>query len=158
MAAIDAYRRTAWGRVAEDGDQAAGLCKRASLVVLTLLEREGVSDAELWCLGMPKPDRGFADGDEHYVVVIDDHAIDATSRQFDPHDEPVTCRPREEATEPWLSAVAVKIGHVDPFIGRDLHAIPANWRDLPGVDPPGDAIGWPYPGPWPTRGPLRPGP
>jgi hypothetical protein len=53
---------------------------------------------------------------------------------------------------PWHSAQAVRIGYVEPFIGRDLDEIPANWRSLADVEPPGDAIGWPYPRPWPTRG------
>jgi hypothetical protein len=45
----------------------------------------------------------------------------------------------------------VCIGHIPPFIGRNLHGIPENWRSLADVDPPGDVIGWTYPEPRPTR-------
>jgi hypothetical protein len=46
---------------------------------------------------------------------------------------------------------AVRIGWVEPLIGTDLHDIPSNRRELADVDPdpPGEAIGWPYPGGWP---------
>jgi hypothetical protein len=47
--------------------------------LLELLRREGIEDAELWHLGMPKEGSGFAPGDEHYVVVIGEEAIDATA-------------------------------------------------------------------------------
>jgi hypothetical protein len=74
---------------------------------------------------MPKSGSGFATGDEHYVVVIG----------------------REEEVEaPWQTAQPVRIGNVDRLIGKDLHDIPENRREQADVDPPGDAIGCPYPG------------
>jgi hypothetical protein len=83
QAALRAYENGPWGRAVANRDQAAGLCKRASLVLLELLNREGIEDAELWHLGMPKDGSGLAPSDEHYVVVIGAEAIDATARQFD---------------------------------------------------------------------------
>lgn len=154
--ALQAYENSSWGRATTDGGQAAGLCKRASLVLLEHLNRAGVEDAELWHLGMPKDDSGFAASDEHYVVVIGEEAIDPTARQFDKAGAPVTRRLLEEVEAPWHAAQPVRIGYVDPLIGKDLHEIPENWRELADVDPPGDAIGWPYPGPWPTRGASAP--
>jgi hypothetical protein len=99
---------------------------------------------------------GFASSDEHYVVVIGEEAIDATARQFDQTGEPITRRSLKEVAAPWHAAQPVRIGYVEPLIGKDLHDIPANRRQLADVDPPGDAIGWPYAGPWPTnrRGPA----
>jgi hypothetical protein len=134
-----------------NSDQAAGLCKRASLVLLELLNREGIEDAKLWHLGMPRDGSGFAPSDEHYVVVVGTEAIDATARQFDETSDPITRRPLSDVEKAWHGSQGVRIGHVEPFIGRDLHDIPANWRELADVDPPGDAIGWAYPGPWPVR-------
>jgi hypothetical protein len=95
-AALRAYENSAWGRAVADRDQAAGLCKRASLVLLELLNREGIDDAELWHLGMPKEGSGFAPGDEHYVVVIGAEAIDATARRNQrPHHAPIAQGGRE---------------------------------------------------------------
>ena len=128
------------------------LCKRASLVLLEHLHRAGVEEATLWHLGMPKEDSDFAPSDEHYVVVVDDEAIDPTARQFDKDGHAVTRQTLEVVMRPWHSAQEVRIGYVEPFIGRDLHEIPANWRSLADAEPPGDTIGWAYPGPWPTRG------
>jgi hypothetical protein len=93
---------------------------------------------------------GFAPSDEHYVVFIGSEAIDATARQFDQAGDPITRRSLKEVSAPWRVAQPVRIGYAAPLIGRDLHDIPANWAQLADVDPPGDAIGWPYPGPWPT--------
>jgi hypothetical protein len=156
QSALRAYESSSWSRATEDGDHAAGLCKRASLVLLELLHREGIEDAKLWHLGLPKEGSGFASSDEHYVVVIGEEAIDATARQFDQTGEPITRRSLKEVAAPWHAAQPVRIGYVEPLIGKDTHDIPANWRQLADVDPPGDAIGWPYPGPWPTnrRGPA----
>jgi hypothetical protein len=156
LSALRAHENSSWGRATEDSDQAAGLCKRASLVLLELLRREGVEDAELWHLGMPKEGSGFAPGDEHYFVVIGEEAIDATARQFDRTGDPITRRSLREVAASWHGVQLVRIGYVEPLIGKDLHDIPDNWRQLADVDPPGDAIGWPYPGPWPTdrRGPA----
>jgi hypothetical protein len=150
QSALRAYKNSSWGRAVADSDQAAGLCKRASLVLLELLNREGIEDAALWHLGMPKEGRGFARSDEHYVVVIGAEAIDVTARQFDATCDPVTRRSLAEVKEPWQVAQPVRIGWVEPLIGTDLHDIPSNWRELADVDPPGEAIGWPYPGGWPT--------
>jgi hypothetical protein len=155
QSALEAYAKSSWGRTVQDGDQAAGLCKRASLVLLELLHRAGIADAELWHLGMPKEGSGFAPSDEHYVVVIGGEAIDGTARQFDETSDPITRRPLKDVEVPWCGAQPVRIGSVDRLIGEDLHDIPENWRDLADVDPPADAIGWPYPGPWPTSRPAR---
>jgi hypothetical protein len=76
-----------------------------------------------------------------------------THRQFDPSCEAITRRPLREVSQPWHAAQPVCIGQTDPMIGTDLHAIPANWRELAEAVPPGDAIGWPYPGPWPAENP-----
>jgi hypothetical protein len=92
QAALRAYENSPWGRAVAKRDQAAGLCKRASLVLLELLNREGIEDAELWHLGMPKEGSGFAPCDEHYVVVIGAEAVDATARQFDETSDPITRR------------------------------------------------------------------
>jgi hypothetical protein len=72
---------SAWGRAEASPDQAAGLGKRGSLVLLELLNREGIKDAKLWHLEMPKHDSSFAPSDGHYVVVIAAEAIDVTARQ-----------------------------------------------------------------------------
>jgi hypothetical protein len=106
--ALRAYRRSSWGQATEDADQAAGLCKRASLVLLELLHREGVDEAQLWHLGYPTEDGGFGSTDEHYVVVIDNEAIDPSARQFDQDDEPVTRRRLAEVCVPWNVARAVR--------------------------------------------------
>lgn len=151
QSALRAYENSSWGRAVADRDQATGLCKRASLVLLELLNREGIEDAELWHLGMPKEGSGFAPSDEHYVVVIGAEAIDATARQFDKTSDPITRRSLKEVETPWQSAQPVRIGYVEPLIGKDLHDIPTNLRGLADVDSPGDAIGWPYPGPWTTQ-------
>ena len=96
----------------EAGDQAAGLCKRASLVLPELLYREGIEDAELWHLGMAQEGSGFASSDEHYVVVIGAEAIDATARQFDQASDPITRRSLKEVSAPWHTAQPVRIGYV----------------------------------------------
>jgi hypothetical protein len=153
--AIAAYERSAWGRATCDSDLAAGLCKRASLVLLEQFHRAGVAAATLWHLGMPRDDSGFAPSDEHYVVVVDDEVIDPTARQFDKDGDAITRRSLEVVAAPWHSEQEVRIGYIPPFIGRDLHEIPENWRLLADVEPPGDAIGWAYPGPWPTHGITR---
>jgi hypothetical protein len=151
--ALAAYTRSPWGRATRQQTHAKGLCKRASLVALELLHREGVDAARLWHLGAPKDGSPFAPSDEHYVVVVGDEAIDVTHRQFDPSCEAITRRPLREVSQPWHAAQPVCIGQTDPMIGTDLHAIPANWRELAEAVPPGDAIGWPYPGPWPAENP-----
>ena len=97
---------------------------------------------------MPKEESDFAPSDEHYVVVVDDEAIDPTARQFVKDGDAITREALTVVTRPWHAAQVVRIGHVEPFIGRDLHEIPENWRSLADVEPPGDAIGWAYPGPW----------
>jgi hypothetical protein len=108
-----------------DQDQAAGLCKRASLVLLELLNREGIEDAELWHLGMPKEGSGFAPSDEHYVVVVGAEAIDVTARQFDETSDPITRRSLDEVKKAWYGSQPVRIGYVEPLIGTDLHDISA---------------------------------
>jgi hypothetical protein len=148
-AALQAFENSSWGRAVVDPDQARGLCKRASLVLLELLNREGIKDAKLWHLGMPKEGGGFSPSDEHYVVVIGAEAIDATARQFDKTSNPITRRSVEDVVAPWQGAGPVQIGFVEPLIGRDLHEIPANWRELADANPPGDAIGWQYSPPAP---------
>jgi hypothetical protein len=50
--------------------------------------------------GLPKEGSGFASGDEHYVVVIGEEAIDGTARQFDQTGEPITRRSLKEVAEP----------------------------------------------------------
>lgn len=124
-------------------------------MLLELLNRESIEDAELWHLGlasgMPKEGSSFAPSDEHYVVVIGAEAIDATARQFDRAGDPITRRSVKEVSAPWHVAQPVRIGYVEPLIGKDLHDVPMNWQQLADADPPGDAIGWPYPGPWPIE-------
>jgi hypothetical protein len=150
QSALSVYENSPWGRAIADPEQARGLCKRASLVLLELLRRQGIEDAELWHLGAPKEGSGFAPGDEHYVVVIGADAIDATARQFNASSDAITRRPLNEIDAPWRSAQPVRIGHIDPLFGRDLHDIPKNWPALADVGPPGDAIGWEFPDPRPT--------
>jgi hypothetical protein len=45
------------------------------------------------------------------------------------------------APGPWHAAQPVRIGYVEPLNGKDLHDIPANWRQLADVDPP-EMPGW----------------
>jgi hypothetical protein len=71
-------------------------CASARARLLGLLHREGIEDAELWHLGLPKEGSGFASSDEHYVVVIGEEAIDATARQFAQTGEPITRRSLKE--------------------------------------------------------------
>jgi hypothetical protein len=152
QSALQAYPNSSWGQAVTDPDQAAGLCKRASLVLLELLNRKGIEDAEIWHLGVPESGSSFAPTDEHYVVVIGTEAIDATARQFDRTSEAITRSSLEDVKAPWCVAQRVETDSVDPlFRGEHPHGIPKNWRELADVDPPGDAIGWPYPGGWPTR-------
>jgi hypothetical protein len=86
------------------------------------------------------------------VVVVDDEVIDPTARRFDHDGDAITRRSLDVVIAPWHSAQEVRIGYIPSFIGRDLHEIPENWRLFADVEPPDDAIGWAYPGPWPTRG------
>ena len=125
QAALRAYKHSPWGRAVAHRDQAAGLCKRASLVLLELFNREGIEEAELWHLGMPKERSGFAPSDEHYVVVIGAEAIDATARQFDETSDTVTRRSLKEVERLWHGSQRVRIGSIEPLIGTDLHDIPA---------------------------------
>ena len=127
---------------------------QAASLVLLLLHREGIKDAELWHLGMPKEGSGLAPSDEHYVVVIGAEAIDATARQFDQTSDPIIRRLLKEVSAPWHAAQPVRIGYVEPLSGKDLHAVPAKWRQLADAHPPGDAIGWQYPWPTSRRGQL----
>jgi hypothetical protein len=150
QAALRAYEGTGWGRAVQDTAHAKGLCKRASLVLLELLHRHCISDARLVFLGKAKLESEFAPTDEHYVVRIDNEGIDATARQFDPTGDAVTRRPMAEVVSPWQVVDEVEPGILHPPFATDPHGIPANWRDLADVDPPGDAIGWEYPGGWPT--------
>lgn len=46
QSALQAYAKSSWGLAVEDGDQAAGLCKRASLVLLELLNREAAASRQ----------------------------------------------------------------------------------------------------------------
>jgi hypothetical protein len=83
-----------------------GLCKRASLVLLELLHREGVEDAELWHLGMQKEGSSFASSDEHYVIVNGAETIHATVRQFDQARAPITRRSLKEVSRAPSSATS----------------------------------------------------
>ena len=114
--ALGTYENSAWGRAVADPVQATGLCKRASLVLLEMLNRAGIKDAELWHLGMPKEGSGFAPTDEHYVVVIGAEAIDATAKQFDETNDAVTRCALKAIEAPWRVAQPVLIGHVEPFV------------------------------------------
>jgi len=114
QAALRAYENSPWGSSRGNHDQAAGLCKRASLVLLELLNREGIEDAELWHLGMPKEGGGFAPSDEHYVVVIGAEAIDATARQFDETSDPITRRSLKEVEKPRPLREQTPFGEIGP--------------------------------------------
>jgi hypothetical protein len=152
--ALKTFASGAWGEAAAVPHTAAGLCFRASLVLLEMLHREGVREAKLWFLAKPRPGFGLAESDIHYVVLIGTEVIDATGRQFDPGVEAITRRTRRDAEAAWTYSEVIDPDKVDPPFQEHPHGIPRNWRELLDVEPPGNAIGWEYPGEWPTRAPA----
>lgn len=120
-------------------EEAAGLCIRAALWTVASLEVLGIAN-ELVCL--------TRNGNFHYVVKVDDKAIDLTSRQFpEETDSPRICAYELICSE-WPDEP--QIVDLDNGNTRYMHEIPDNWRDIASVDPPGSIPGWPYGSEWPN--------
>lgn len=130
--------------------EASGLCKRASLVLLAMLARRGFKGAVLFSLSEGAPGSSCGRYDTHFVVVIGDEYIDVTARQFHASGEAIDRGAFEDLRSLWRRCAQVDPDARDPFWqAGHLDGIPENWRELANCDPPGDAIGWEYPGGWP---------
>src|SRR4051794_33881251 len=98
--ALRAYEQSEWGKATRTPSHARGLCMRASLVLLALLERGGVK-ATLRFLAQARDGSSFSPTDVHYVVDVEGEAIDVTARQFDPGGAAITRRRLSEVADPW---------------------------------------------------------
>lgn len=136
---IAAIGHTKWTQDLDTREKAAGLCLRAALWTMSALE-EAETPAELVCL---------TEGDDfHYVVKVQDLAIDLTSRQFPAGTEyPRVCA-FEEIRREWANDP--DIVNLEDSNTRYAHEIPENWREIASADPPGGIAGWPYGYEWPN--------
>ena len=147
---IDEYLESAWGRTTETPAEAAGLCKRASLVLLEMLQRRGVTGALLFNLSEGTPESPYGQQGMHFIVVVGAEYIDPTARQFRASGKAVDRGDFGDLRLLWRRCDQVDPDARDPFWpAGHLDRIPENWRELANSDPPGDAIGWEYPGGWP---------
>jgi hypothetical protein len=148
------YRQGPWGRVTKSREGAAGLCsRRASLVLMALLERNGVEGAKLVCLSAPREYSRLSPDLVHFLVLLGKESFDVTARRFESHAPQVSRRMFGIYKVFWEKVEEVDPDQRDsPLVGGHLDGIPANWRELADCAPPGDVIGWEYPGDWPVGG------
>jgi hypothetical protein len=147
---LQAFINTDWGRATATPADAAGLCKRATLVLLARLEAAGLAgDVELWNLigAVEGKGRGPGGYGEHWVLVRRGQVIDVSARQFDPNATQPRRVPVQDEFDRWQTKTSIDPDAEDMWDGGFYRwrEIPPYWRDLVDVGPPGDLPDWPYP-------------
>lgn len=146
------YREGPWGRATQSRKGAARLSERGSLAFMAMLERNGVEGARLLRLRAPRTNTVFSPEDVHFVVVIGTESFDVAARRFEPLGAVLSRRVFIFIEVLWGEVEEVDIDEVDPSPdGAHGGGIPENWRELADVEPPGEGIGWPFPGGWPVE-------